>query len=180
MNYKRTIDASHCSMFFDIEGDITQPLDQKKVDLGYALLNHPFPGRFYMTFDGNDVMARLERQRNLYPLEFVKWLSEHFQTYLSEGKPREADTETWNQQHILAYHLGDYSPQVGIYRTGDEVIEIPDAKIRISPKVFATQVLKVSADALKMLRLNPSFENHPRTDELEARLKANTDFLKNI
>lgn len=180
---KRIIYANACSMYFDIDEDTTQPVDEEKIDSGFAFLNPPFTGRFYMAFNGNEVFQRFQRQKNLYPLEFVRWMSDHFQTYMTEGMPLTKDKptqETWNKQHILAYHLGDYSPHIAIYRTTEEVVELPDSKIRIDPMAFATQVLKVSEDALKMLRKNPSFEKHPRTEELESKLKENTGFLRNL
>lgn len=180
---KRIIYANACSMFFDIDGDITRRVDPRKLELGYAFLNSPFIGKFYMAFDGNGVFQRFQRQRNLYPLEFVRWMSDHFQTYMTEDTPAKKDEPTqekWNQEHILAYHLGDHSPLIAIYRTTEEVIELSDSRISIDPRTFGKEVLKVSAEAIKMLRKNPSFENHPKTAELERRVAENTTFLDSL
>lgn len=178
MDETNTTFAKTCKMHFEIEGEITEPVDADKITRGFAFLNQPFIGRFYMLFDGKDILKDSPRQRNLYPFEFIEWMIDNFEAYISEPRPKKSD-EVQEKKHILAYHLGDYCPQIELYQQNDlEYVEYVNGTFKISTEVIGREINRISLDAVSMLKNNPTFENHKKLEELEAKVRANYKFLR--
>lgn len=137
------------------------------LDAALVLLAEPFLGRFYMKDDSRDLMSTSYN----VPIAYAEWFLDNLSSWHQEDNSER--TDKWKARHTFATALGDFSPEIILFRSKNRQIIVPPIEgygaVYVPAEEFYSEVRRISARALEILARNPRFVTSKRFRKMNSR-----------